>query len=138
MDQKKLRIWTFFTQCNTRIYNLISVPHITRFLLRDPIISSKTHVMEVRSRREANVEVKNNEIISAILLFIQVLYLKQQKNILPCFCSLKFENSLFSSKLSNCIIRSKRIVYKTKKVYIKYVVQNWLVKRALFYVQTVA
>ena len=94
--------------------------------------------MEVRSRREANVEVKNNEIISAIFLFIRVLYLKQQNNILPCFCSLKFENSLFSSKLSNCIIRSKRIVYTTKKVYIKYVVQNWLVKRALFYVQTVA
>ena len=92
--------------------------------------------MEARSRRDGIVKVKNNKTISTILSFIQVLYLKQQSNIVQCFYSLKFENGLFRNKLSNCIYRSKRIVYTTKKVHTKYFVQNWPVKRTFFYLQT--
>ena len=122
---------------NTRIHNLIFVPQITQFLLADAIISSKTRVVEARSRRDAIEKVKNNKTISTILSFIQVLHLKQQSNILQCFYSLKFQNNLFRHKLSNCIFRSKTIVYTTKKVHIKYFVQNWPVKRTFFYLQTV-
>ena len=70
---------------NTLIYDLMSAPQITRFLLADTIFSSKTRVVEARSRREAIMEVKNNKTISTILPFIRVLYLKQQKNILRYF-----------------------------------------------------
>ena len=45
---------------NARIYNIISVPGITRFLLADAIISSKTRVVEARSRIDTIVNVKNN------------------------------------------------------------------------------
>ena len=137
------RSWNFIDAAlinifNTQIYNLISVLQITWFLSADAIISSKTRVVEAGSKREGIMEVKNNKTISTILSFISVLYLKQQNNNLRWFCSLKYENSLFSNKLSNCIFRSKRIVYTSKKVHIKYFVQNWLVKRASFYVQAVA
>ena len=109
-----------------------------RFLLADAKVSSKTRVVEARSRREATVKVKTNKAISTILLFIRVLYLKQQNNILRCFCRLKFGNSLFSNKLSSCIFHSRTIVYTTKKVHIKYFVENWHLKRTFFYVKTVA
>ena len=58
---------------NTRIYNLSSVPQITRFLLADTIISSKTNqwsdtsVVVARGRRDVMVKVKNNETVSTIL-----------------------------------------------------------------------
>ena len=52
--------------------------------------------------------------MSAIFSLISTLYQKQQTNILSCFSSLKFENSLFSSKLSRCIFRSKKKVYSAK------------------------
>ena len=58
---------------NTRIYNLSSVPQITRFLLADAIISSKTNqwsdtsVVVARGRRDVMVKVKNNETVSTIL-----------------------------------------------------------------------
>ena len=54
-----------------------------------------------RGRREAIVKVKNDKTMSTILSFIQILYLKQQSNIIRCFCSLKFEK----------IFYNKRIVY---------------------------
>ena len=94
--------------------------------------------MEARSRRDAIAKVKNNQTISTILSFIQVLYLKQQNNVLRWFYSLKFETSLFSNKFSNCIFCSKGIVYRTKMVHIKYFIQNWPVKKTLFYLHTVA
>ena len=58
---------------NTRIYKLSSVPQITRFLLTDAIISSKTNqwsdtsVVVARGRRDVMVKVKNNETVSTIL-----------------------------------------------------------------------
>ena len=66
--------------------------------------------------------------MAAIFLFISTLYLKQQTNILRCFCSLKFENSLFSNKLFRCIFRSERKIYTAENDQIKYFVQNQLVK----------
>ena len=41
----------------------------------------------------------SREVMSTIFLFIKTLYLKQQTNILRCFSSLKFENSLFGNKI---------------------------------------
>ena len=77
---------------NTRIYNLNSVPQIAWFLLADVIISSnRTRVVVARSRIETMVKVKNNKTMSTILSFIPILYLKQQRTILWCFCGLKFE-----------------------------------------------
>ena len=115
---------------NTSIYNLISVSQITRFFLAGAIILSKTGVVEAKSRRKAIVKVKNDKTILTILSFVRVLYLW-------CVCSLKFENSLFSSKLSNCMFSSKRIVYTVEKVHIKYFVLNWLVQITFFSVETV-
>ena len=48
--------------------------------------------------------------MSVTYSFISTLYLKQQTKILRCFCSLKFENSLFSNKLFRCIFRSGRFI----------------------------
>ena len=56
-------------------------------------------------------KVKSNETMSVILAFIRILYLKQQSNILWCFCSLKYEKSLFSNNFSSWMFRNKRIVY---------------------------
>ena len=66
--------------------------------------------------------------MAAIFLCISTLYLKQQTNILRCFCSLKFENSLFSNKLFRCIFRSERKIYTAENDQIKYFVQNQLVE----------
>ena len=66
----------------TQIYNLISVPQITRFSLGVAIISSKTRVVQGRSRRQKIEKVQNNKITWTLLLFIRVLYLKQQNSIL--------------------------------------------------------
>ena len=63
-----------------------------------------------------------NETISAIFSFISTLYLNQQANILRCFCSLKFENSLFSNKLFRGIFPSERKVYSAENDQIKYFV----------------
>ena len=61
-------------QKNTRIYNLISVPQITRLLLGDAIISSKT-VLRSGSKKEKRSysKVRNNTIMSTILPFIRIL-----------------------------------------------------------------
>ena len=66
--------------------------------------------MAARSRREAIAKLKD-ETISKIFSFTSTLYLKQQANILRCFSSLKFENSLFSNKLFRCIFHSEGKVY---------------------------
>lgn len=58
---------------DTRIYNLNSVPQITRFSIAGRKISSKTRV-GARRRREAIMEVKNKTI--TVLLFIGVLCVK--------------------------------------------------------------
>ena len=62
------------------------------------------------------VKVENNKIMSTILLFIRILYLKQQSIILQCFRSLKFVNCLQSNKFSSCTFRIKRIIFKAEKV----------------------
>ena len=68
---------------NTRIYNLVSVPQITRFLLEDAINSSKTDTQNgSKNEKRSYGKVKNNKTISKILPFIRILYFKQQ----PVFC----------------------------------------------------
>ena len=70
--------------------------------------------------------------MSAIFSFISALFLTQPTNILPYFCSLKFENSLFSNKLFRCMFRSNRMVYTAENDQIKNLVQNQLVKSHFF------
>ena len=77
---------------NTRIYNLISVPQITRILLGDAIISSKTDLRNGSKKEKRSYgKIKNNKTILKILLFIRIPYLKQQSSILRRFWRLKFE-----------------------------------------------
>ena len=84
----------------------------TRFYLEDTIISGKTGPCSGSTKHKRSIDsVGNNEATSAIFSFISTLYLKQKTNILPCFSSLKFENSLFSNKLLRCIFRSESKVY---------------------------
>ena len=80
---------------NTWIYNFISVPQITQFLLKGAIISCKINPCS-SSTKQKTCKGWNNKTMTAIFSFISTLYLKQQTNILRRFCSLKFENSLFS------------------------------------------
>ena len=101
------------------------VTFFTRFLLEHAIISSKTNPCSGSTKQKRiNGYVRNNKTMSAILSFISTLYLKQQTNILRCFSSLKFENSLLSSKLLRCIFRSGRKFYAAENDQIKYFVQN--------------
>ena len=70
------------------------------------------------------MKAKNNK--SVILSFIWILYLKQQNNILWCFCNLKLENILRSKKTFSCtIFHSKGIVYTAEKIQTKYFVRNY-------------
>ena len=72
---------------NPRIYNLVSVPQITRLLLGDAIISSKTDPhsgSKIEKRKYGKIE--NNKSMIKILLFIRIL--KQQSSILRCFSRL--------------------------------------------------
>lgn len=57
-----------------KIFN--SVPQISRFLLADAIISSKTKISAARRRREAMLKVKNNKTMPTTLSFIYISYLK--------------------------------------------------------------
>ena len=57
-----------------KIFN--SVPQISRFLLADAIISSKTKISAARRRREAMLKVKNNKTLPTTLSFIYISYLK--------------------------------------------------------------
>ena len=96
--------------CNTRIYNLISVPQITQLLLGDAIISSKTDPHNGSKKEKGSYgEVKNNNTMLKILPFIRILYLKQQSSILRCFCRLKFEKSLINNTFFSFIFHSKMI-----------------------------
>ena len=73
--------------------------------------------------------------MSKICSFISTLYVKQQTNILRCFSSLQFENSLFSNNIYRCIFRSEKKVYTAENDQIKYFVQNYLVKITFLFVQ---
>ena len=73
-----------------------------------------------------------------ILQFVPILYLKKQRSILRCFCSLKFEKSLFSNKFFSFISPIKMKVQTAEKDQMKYFAQNYLGKITVFYVQTAA
>ena len=96
---------------NTRVYNLISVPEITRFLLGEAIISSITDSRSSGSKKgkRSHGKVRNNKRMWTILKFILILYPKQQSNILRCFSSLKFQKSLFSNTFFSFIFHIKMI-----------------------------
>ena len=66
--------------------------------------------------------------MSAIFSFISTLYLKQQTNVLRCFPSLKFENSLRSNKLFRCIFRSERKIYTAENDQINILFKTSLLK----------
>ena len=116
----------FFLRChNTGIYSFISVPQITRFLLGDVIISSKTEPHNVSKKEKRSYgKSKTNKTTLKILSFIQILYLKQESSILRCYSRLKFEKSLFSNTFFSFIFRSKMIVHTAEKEQMKYFVQN--------------
>ena len=69
-------------------------------------------------------KIKNHKTMFKILLFIRILYLKQQSSILQCFPRLKFEKNLFSNKFFSFTFRIKLIVYTAEKDQIKYFAQN--------------
>ena len=105
----------------TRIYNLIFVTQITRFLSEDaPISSRQTCVVAATNKKEvmAKLEIIIND------LFIYFNCLLKTTNILRYFFSLKFENSLFTDKLFRCIFRNDRKVDEVENDQIKYFVQN--------------
>ena len=100
---------------NAQIYNLISVPQITRLLSGDPMISNKIdpHNGSKKERRSYG-KIKNENMLK-ILTFIPNLYLKQQSSILWCFSRWRFEKSLLSNTFFSFISRSKLIVHTTEK-----------------------
>ena len=131
-------IWSLIL-LNIRICNFISVPQITRFLLGDAIISSKTDRHNGGKREKINYDkVKNNKTLLKILSFIQNLHLKQESSILWCFFRLKLEKSLFNNTFFSSIFCSKMIVHTAEKDQIKYFAQNQLGKITFFYAQTAA
>ena len=72
-----------YNSINTRIYNLISVPQFTRFLLGDAIIPSKTDPHNGSKKEKRNYsKVENNKTMLKILSLIQIIYLKHQSGIL--------------------------------------------------------
>ena len=94
--------------------------------------------MVARRRRKAVVELEIIKTMLTILQFDPILYLKKQRSILRCFCSLKFEKSLFSNKFFSFIFPSKMKVQTAEKDQMKYFAQNYLGKITVFYVQTAA
>ena len=114
---------------NTRVYNLVSVPQITRLLLEDATISSKTEPPNgSKNENRSYGEARNNKALLKILSLIRILYLKQQSNILRMFYS------LFSNKFSVLYFA----VHTAEKKQIKYFAQNQLGKITFFYAQTAA
>ena len=80
---------------NTRVYNFVSVPQITRPLLEDVTISSKTEPPNgSKNENRSYGEARNNNVMLKILPLIRILYLQQQSHILRSFYS------LFSNKFS--------------------------------------
>ena len=55
--------------------------------------------------------------MSIILSFIPIFYLKQQSNVLQCFCSLKFEKRLFSDKFLSFIFCSSYSWKEPNKIF---------------------
>ena len=91
----------YMTWCNTRVYNLVSVPQITRLLLEDATISSKTEPPNgSKNENRSYGEARNNKAMLKILSLIRILYLKQQSNILRSFYSL-FCNKFSVSQLDD-------------------------------------
>ena len=66
----------------TRVYNSASVPQITRLLLGDATVLIKTDPRSGSKKEKRSYgKVRNNKTMLAILSFIQILYLKQQSNV---------------------------------------------------------
>ena len=59
-----------------------------------------------------------------LLLFIRILYFKQQNSTLRYISRLKFKKILFSNTFFSFIFRSKMIVHTAGKNPIKYFAQN--------------
>ena len=80
---------TLSYESNILICYLNSVPQTTLFLLTGVMISSKTNPCSSSKKQKRG----NGESLkmSTFLSLIQILYLKQQSNILRCFSSLKFD-----------------------------------------------
>ena len=118
-------IWIFCSWINTQIYNLISVPQITRLLLGDTITSSKTNPHNGSKKQKRSYgKIKNNKTMLKILQFTQILYHKQQNSILQCFSRIKFLKSLFWNTFFSFMFRSKIIINTAEKDQIKYFAQN--------------
>ena len=97
-----------FSGIIARVYDLISVLQITRLLLGDATISSKTNPRNSNKKEKRTYgKVRNSKIIIKILSFIQILYLKQQSNIMRCFCGIEFGKSLITNKFFSFIRCSK-------------------------------
>ena len=125
----RLRLrFSLFVKINLDIIHgfTISFPfrNLDIFLLEDAIVSSKTNPRAAAARIRREVMARNNEAKAETFSFISTLYLKQQTNILWCFSSSKFENSLFINKLFRYMFRSERKVYTANKDQMKYFVQN--------------
>ena len=66
----------------TRVYNSASVQQITRLLLGDATVLIKTDPRSGSKKEKRSYgKVRNNKTMLAILSFIQILYLKQQSNV---------------------------------------------------------
>ena len=65
---------------NTRTYNLICVPQITRLLLGDAIISSKTDPHNGSKKEKRSYCKINTKIMLKILPFIRIFHLIQQSS----------------------------------------------------------
>ena len=66
----------------TRVHNSASVPQITRLLLGDATVLIKTDPRSGSKKEKRSYgKVRNNKTMLAILSFIQILYLKQQSNV---------------------------------------------------------
>ena len=104
----RLRLrFSLFVKINLDIIHGFTISFPFRNLLEDAIVSSKTNPRAAAARIRREVMARNNEAKAETFSFISTLYLKQQTNILRCFSSLKFGNSLFSNKLFRCIFRSE-------------------------------
>ena len=66
----------------TRVYNSASVQQITRLLLGDATVLIKTDPRSGSKKEKRSYgKVRNNKTMLTILSFIQILYLKQQSNV---------------------------------------------------------
>ena len=66
----------------TRVYNPVSVPQITRLLLGDATVLIKTDPRSGSKKEKRSYgKVRNNKTMLTSLSFIQILYLKQQNNV---------------------------------------------------------